>query len=240
MAINWVEGVLENSNHTGTNLLLMILLAESANRDTGCCYPGIPTLARLMRCSERNVQKRIADLVESGEITVRRNGSHARTNLYTLSPALLDTNHSSPIETNYSSPSEPTPIRTTVHHHDEPQFTPDTNSSSPKPLVEPLVEPLDISRAKKRRTPRQQKPFPADWQPNAQDIAFAISKGMPESVIPDEVVKIIDHHTARGKTTADVSASWRTWCQNYRQYNRSNGYTNPVETGWKKANGEVW
>jgi hypothetical protein len=90
MALNWIEGVLRNSRHTGTDLLLLILLAESADRDTGSCYPGRKTLARLMRCSERTVQRTVQTLIDSGELSVRQQSSPFGTNLYTIARAMLE------------------------------------------------------------------------------------------------------------------------------------------------------
>lgn len=89
MALNWIDGVLRNSKHTGTDLLLLILLAESADRDSGTCYPGRKTLARLMRTSERTVQRTVQSLSASGEISVRQQSSPFGTNLYTISRSLL-------------------------------------------------------------------------------------------------------------------------------------------------------
>lgn len=89
MAINWTEGVFRNSKQTGTDLLLLLILADSADRDTGACYPGVKTLARLMRSSERNVQLRLKALKDSGELTVRYQKSPFGTNLYVLNRSLL-------------------------------------------------------------------------------------------------------------------------------------------------------
>jgi hypothetical protein len=89
MALNWTEGVFRNSQHTGTDLLLVLILADSADRDTGACYPSVKTIARLMRSSERNVQLRLKALRDSGEITVRYQKSPYGTNLYVLNRSLL-------------------------------------------------------------------------------------------------------------------------------------------------------
>lgn len=89
MALNWTEGVFRNSRHTGTDLLLMLILADSADRDTGACYPSVKTIARLMRSSERNVQLRLKALRDSGEIMVRYQKSPYGTNLYVLNRSLL-------------------------------------------------------------------------------------------------------------------------------------------------------
>jgi hypothetical protein len=146
MALNWIEGVLNRSKHTGTDLLLMVLLAEAADRDTGSCYPGIKTLARLMRTSERNVQYRLKVLRESGELDVRRQKSPYGTNLYVLSRSLLEG------EAQFVSASvedaggevEFTPETTGGEAQFTPggeaYFTPLVKPTSPKPSVEPSEE----------------------------------------------------------------------------------------------------
>jgi hypothetical protein len=116
----------------------MILLAEAADRDTGSCYPGITSLARLMRTSERNVQYRLKELRDSGELTVLRQRSPYGTNVYVLNPSLLGD------EGEFVS-SKPTTRKDEAHFTptDGPSTKyaspPSTKHTSPKPSVEPSV-----------------------------------------------------------------------------------------------------
>jgi hypothetical protein len=69
-------------------------------------------------------------------------------------------------------------------------------------------------------TPRRKRvQVPADWQPDKDGVTFAQSKGVAE--ILTEVERFRDFHRAKGNTFLDIPAAWRTWCGNYREYNRS-------------------
>lgn len=90
MAVNnWPAAVIRNSQQTGTVYFTLYVMAMQADWDTGTCYPGIKSLARATRTSERTVKRAIRELTEAGEIEVRRNASPYSTNLYTINPALL-------------------------------------------------------------------------------------------------------------------------------------------------------
>ncbi len=67
MSIKVMTRVWELSRHKGSELLLMLALADWAN-DDGVCWPSIPTLARKVRMSERQVQRMVRDLVASHEL----------------------------------------------------------------------------------------------------------------------------------------------------------------------------
>lgn len=57
-----------HSRHSGTDLLVMLMLANHAHSDGTNAFPSIPTLARECRMSDRGIQYIIARLVESGEL----------------------------------------------------------------------------------------------------------------------------------------------------------------------------
>lgn len=49
--------------------------------------------------------------------------------------------------------------------------------------------------------------------------------GMPESDVPREFRRFVDHHAAKGSEMADWLAAWRTWLGNWQRFN---GKTNVV------------
>ena len=156
MAINRIEAVLQNSSHTGSDLLLMIVLADAADRDKGTCYPGRATLARLMRMSERNVQRCIKTVVDSGEVSVATQGSHLGTNLYRLNPALLQGGDKMSGGDKLGSQGE----------------TP----ASHKPSVEP-------SDKKKPRARASQ--LPQDWTPSPEEVKYAKDRGFSHADVTE-------------------------------------------------------
>lgn len=80
--------VWENSRQKSTALLLLLALADYAHQDTGECFPGISSLARKLRTTERNVQLLLRRLEKTGEIVIIPNDGKAtgtgNTNRYIL------------------------------------------------------------------------------------------------------------------------------------------------------------
>lgn len=79
--------VWEHSRAAGTDLLVLLAIADHAADDGGNAYPSVSTLARKTRVSERTVQRSIRTLVELGELAVDNQGapirrSDRRSNLY--------------------------------------------------------------------------------------------------------------------------------------------------------------
>jgi hypothetical protein len=137
MAIRWIDGVMRNSKHTGTDLLIMLLLAESADHDTGSCYPGQETLARRARMSTRNLRYRLAALTNNGEITVMRSKSHYGTNIYVLNPELLVQEEVDFRSVPRTMGKEEVDFRPTHKPDRKPTADPDRKRTSYKPSVEP-------------------------------------------------------------------------------------------------------
>lgn len=61
--------VWEWSNSEGTDLLVMLALADFCD-DEGECYPGIARISRKCRVSERSVQRSVKTLCSMGELSV--------------------------------------------------------------------------------------------------------------------------------------------------------------------------
>src|SRR5271166_3892181 len=77
-----VAAVLERSNASKTDLLILIMIARFINAVSGQTWPSVDTLAELTGYSERTVRDSIGRLEESGELLVERR--HNRTSVYTI------------------------------------------------------------------------------------------------------------------------------------------------------------
>jgi len=73
--------VWEHSRHKGSDLLLMLAIADHAD-DNGVAYPSIPRLAQKMRMSERNVQYRLDKLLNSTELVIMKNAGPGGVHLF--------------------------------------------------------------------------------------------------------------------------------------------------------------
>lgn len=81
MSIALMTDVWQNSRLGGTELLLMLAIADFAN-DSGVAFPSVPTLARKIRMSKRNTHYLISKLEQSGELAIQRNSGPRGCNLY--------------------------------------------------------------------------------------------------------------------------------------------------------------
>lgn len=80
MSVLFTSRVWENSQHKGTDRLMLLAIADSANKDSGIAFPGMITLAKMMgpKYSRRAAGQRVETLAHSGELAVfpRKGGSH--------------------------------------------------------------------------------------------------------------------------------------------------------------------
>jgi helix-turn-helix protein len=84
MSISIMTLVWSESQHKGSELLLLLAIADNAN-DQGVAYPSLRTLAKKTRMSRRNVIFLIKKLAESGELRVGIGTGPRRTNTYYVS-----------------------------------------------------------------------------------------------------------------------------------------------------------
>jgi hypothetical protein len=84
MAITIMAEIWEHSPTKDTELLLLLALADHADRVTGVCWPSVSRLARLIRKSERNTRYLLRKLEAGGHIAITIKGAQHKTNLYRI------------------------------------------------------------------------------------------------------------------------------------------------------------
>jgi len=87
MSIKIMDRVWRISSCEGSQLLLLLALADHAN-DEGVCWPGIPSLARKTRITERYARMLLRKLEASGEIYVALAAGRGNTNMYLITLGL--------------------------------------------------------------------------------------------------------------------------------------------------------
>ena len=160
-----LNAVWDRSLAKGGSLLVLLALADSANKETGLSWLGTPTLAKMSRLSERHISRILRQLVDDGEIEIEKIRPGTST-VYLLTPGSVpvvsndrdgdgDKNKAdtpdkmSGVEANDAenvgdatpdklSPPPPTKCPPTPDSHVTPPLTP----MSGEPLSEPL-EPKD-------------------------------------------------------------------------------------------------
>lgn len=81
MSISTMARVWKNSTHNGTELVMLLAIADFAD-DHGYAYPSVGTLARKCRMGPRNAHYILKALEKSGELSVLRGQGPRGTNRY--------------------------------------------------------------------------------------------------------------------------------------------------------------
>lgn len=76
--------VWEHSQAKGSELLLLLALADFADSDHAQCWPAVQRLSCMIRMSERNTQYLLRKLAADGHIAIKLRASPRKTNLYRI------------------------------------------------------------------------------------------------------------------------------------------------------------
>jgi hypothetical protein len=96
MSIQCMTEVWKKSVHSGTNLLMMIALADHSD-DDGNSYPAVASLARKCRMQPRNANYILRALANSGELRILVNEGPRGTNRYRIMLNALGPNPCNPL-----------------------------------------------------------------------------------------------------------------------------------------------
>lgn len=72
--------------------------------------------------------------------------------------------------------------------------------------------------ASERPKTKRATSLPEDWQPNERNLRDATDRGYSASRIGELAQHFRDHHRAKGTTSKDWDASWRTWLANDKRF----------------------
>ncbi len=84
MSVKTLADAWDNSVHKGSELLVLVAIAENSNDDTDSTYLSIEFIAWKTRLSRRSVQRIISTLEKSGELLIQRNRGRNGTNVYRI------------------------------------------------------------------------------------------------------------------------------------------------------------
>lgn len=148
MSVRCITQVFDKSAHAGTDLLMLIVLADYSD-DEGNSYPAVASLARKCRMKQRNANYILKALQESGELRVLKNEGPRGTNRYRIMLASLGAKAmqpSAPLQRTaplqHSAPAPATQCVKPLHPiADEPSF----NHQEPSPSKQLKRETPDLA-----------------------------------------------------------------------------------------------
>ena len=213
MSVRCISLVLEKSIHSGTELLMLVVLADYSD-DNGNSYPGVASIARKCRMGPRNANYILKALQDSGELRVLKNEGPKGTNRYRIMLALLGV--AKPLQS-----SAPLKGSAPLQHS-----SPTPATQFPKPLQpiadEPSLnrhEPSDtclITKLKKRK-PQTLAEFLADCRTSGakaipaddQIFKYAETIGLQEGMLKACWSEFKIAHIDKPKTYSDWRAAFR-------------------------------
>jgi len=135
MSIDVMREVWNHAPVDQGTFLVLLALADNADEETRSCYPGVKRLAQKSRLSERQVQYCIKKLRKLGIISVERNASPVKTNLYTISHISCWQADKAQADTQLLHPPIADPETQLLQVRDEVDCVSDTKPIAPKPSV---------------------------------------------------------------------------------------------------------
>jgi hypothetical protein len=241
MSVRSMARVWEGSKHSGTELLMLLAIADFAD-DAGRAYPSISTLAAKCRTKPRYAMVLLEALTASGELEVRKNagpiGRGGRTNLYRIMfdqlthqvPELV--NHGAPVDVaepvNQSAPPQQAeavhpgaPVNQSAPVHQgsgssAPGFREVVHQGAPKPSG--TIRTIEEVRKAPRDAADRGSRLPADWALPDTWRSWCVEH-RPD-LNPDQVADTFADYWrgiagAKGRK-ADWFATWRNWCRGQR------------------------
>ncbi|MFD9701303.1 helix-turn-helix domain-containing protein [Lentzea sp. NPDC059081] len=194
---------------SGSDLLLMLAIADQANDQGTDAWPSIEKLARRTRMSERTVQRRIRCLEAQGLLKVDTGGGR-RSNRYaidlaSLTQGLHDADHRRPPPPTRRHPRHPV----TADRPDTPAVTPDRH---PTPVTATSPDPSynDLDPPPPARTDASHNPEPAQVHATTLAVLDRLRQAWPLSPRDEEQLRPMISTAVSAGTQPDSLAAHLT------------------------------
>lgn len=204
MSVRTMARVWAESRHGGTDLLMMLAIADFAD-DDGNAYPSVPTLAEKCRTTSRHANRILSGLRASGELEIRVNEGPRGTNRYRVCVGMTAASPLTPTSPRRTSPA---PLTPTSSPPDVQVLKPLTPTSDEPSLNHQRTVREPSERARATRLPQ---PFvlPDDWRAWAQDQRPGLDINLTAETFAD-------HWHSKGERRVDWKATWRNWVRKER------------------------
>lgn len=242
MSVRTMAKVWEVSQHSGTQLLMLLAIADFAD-DDGIAWPSVDTLAKKCRTTPRNANLVLAALRASGELQVALNQGHGGSNRYRLTCMGGEPlKNSSPLPLKAASP---LPLKNSSPPPPEEGFTPPLQEASPppvagfpKPLKPASPKPSMNLQPTTRGTTRAASPLacPDDVVPQVWN-DWILTRSRKKAEVTHTVIDMARREAEKAGMTFEEFL--REWCLRGSQGLKAdwlttrNGAAAPARTGFK-------
>ncbi len=251
MSLQAQSAVINHSQATGSEYLVLLMLANHAHADGTGAYPSVSTLAREARVGIRTCQEAIKRLIQLGELQRELRAGPRGVNVYHIClPGMVRYQEPSVA----SDPADSAGVRAVAPRsrvRETPQTTAsDPAESAPKPsltVIEPSGTPAGVTHTRASHTRPAPKPggpkrtvqaeaeLPAGWWPTPQMLSEAGVR-YPDRDLRAETERFVLWHGARKTRRADWNAEWWLWLTNpARAPASANGHGSPLgnQNAWE-------
>lgn len=198
MSVSTMARVWATSNHSGTELLMLLAIADFSD-DDGRAYPAVATLAKKCRMTDRNARLILANLRDSGELVVRFGDGPKGANQYQIADPLKNSSALKPAsvtpEADFRTPLKPASAKPSVNHQ-EPSGGKKRRSRSIEKTFSQWITVVRESG---------EKPI-SDYLP-VWDYCEGI--GLPAEFVEIAWLKFRDRYSSDANFTAKRYADWR-------------------------------
>lgn len=223
MSVQATTWVWNYSQAEGNARLVLLAIADGANREGKHSCQSVPTMAEMCKLSERTVQRKITELIGIGELVKVGTSGRYGTHVYDLT--LLSPRQNVTPDNMGADP------RQNVHD--------DLTLLSPNPInpnVSKDTYPIESEQSSQPTKTKQATSLPEGWFPDQQVVEQMQQELARLGKVLDlnlEHAKFTDHFNsvsgANGRKK-DWNATWRNWIRRAAEYKKSDDY----KPGWKK------
>lgn len=247
MSVQATTWVWDHSTATGSDLLVLLAVADAANAQGGRSCQSVKTIASMSRVATRTVHRSLRKLEDTGQI-VRAGVAHeyAGTIIYELPGVVLGGPVTAPDPAPNQGGDNLTPPSETVAGGDicDAQGVTSATQGGDTDVTQPQfpsgTPQKDNPRGAKppRKGPMQATRIPENWQPTPDDVQVMRDEtGAADDVLIAETRKFVDWaHSApdsKGKKV-NWSAAWRNWIRRAAEQARERQQRDTYVPGWQR------
>lgn len=221
MSVRTMARVWADSKHAGSELLMLLAIADFAD-DDGNAYPAVGTLAAKCRMKTRNANYVLRALTAGGELQVNANAGPRGTNRYRIVLSALGLQPVAGVQC--SAPLQSSVATPAIH--------------GIEPLHPVADEPsMNHQEPKREQRPAPKRRIPENWSPSKNLVAWA-KKERPDLNLVTVTADFLDYHLSKGEARASWDASFRTWVRKEGTFarNTTQRRVGAMQSGFRELN----